>query len=113
VEPVKIRLQLEVAGHKFRCPDSNHHHWPKDMARDILRKEGLHGIYRGLTVTALRDASAHGVYSVITPVSGSLGTIIARAFPNLRQPCNLCPIPSITRVATVQPLPAFARVAPS
>ncbi|OEL31135.1 hypothetical protein BAE44_0007843 [Dichanthelium oligosanthes] len=32
------------------------------MARDILRREGLRGIYRGLTVTALRDAPAHGVY---------------------------------------------------
>ncbi|CAO2205104.1 unnamed protein product [Urochloa humidicola] len=54
VELVKIRLQLEAAGH--------HHHGPVDMARDILRREGLRGIYRGLTVTALRDAPAHGVY---------------------------------------------------
>ncbi|KAL6874694.1 hypothetical protein ACP4OV_013359 [Aristida adscensionis] len=60
VELVKIRLQLEAAGHKRRRPAG--HHGPVDMARDILRREGLRGIYRGLTVTALRDAPAHGVY---------------------------------------------------
>ncbi|CAL4966116.1 unnamed protein product [Urochloa decumbens] len=60
VELVKIRLQLEAAGHKHRRPGD--HHGPVDMARDILRREGLRGIYRGLTVTALRDAPAHGVY---------------------------------------------------
>ncbi|XP_062189456.1 mitochondrial arginine transporter BAC2-like [Phragmites australis] len=60
VELVKIKLQLEAAGHKHRRPGD--HHGPVDMARDILRKEGLRGIYRGLTVTALRDAPAHGVY---------------------------------------------------
>ncbi|KAG2586071.1 mitochondrial arginine transporter BAC2-like [Panicum virgatum] len=60
VELVKIRLQLEAAGHKHRRPGD--HHGPVDMARDIFRREGLRGIYRGLTVTALRDAPAHGVY---------------------------------------------------
>ncbi|TVU22961.1 hypothetical protein EJB05_32684, partial [Eragrostis curvula] len=60
VELVKIRLQLEAAGHKFRRPGA--HHGPMDMARDILKREGLRGLYRGLTVTALRDAPAHGVY---------------------------------------------------
>lgn len=51
VELLKIRLQLEAK-----------HHGPVDMARDIMRREGLRGIYRGLSVTALRDAPAHGVY---------------------------------------------------
>uniref|UniRef100_A0A0E0JFT4 Uncharacterized protein n=1 Tax=Oryza punctata TaxID=4537 RepID=A0A0E0JFT4_ORYPU len=60
VELVKIRLQLEAAGQKHRRPGD--HHGPVDMARDILRKEGVRGIYRGLAVTALRDAPAHGVY---------------------------------------------------
>ncbi|KAL6627160.1 hypothetical protein ACP70R_030886 [Stipagrostis hirtigluma subsp. patula] len=60
VELVKIRLQLEAAGHKRRR--AGVHRGPVDMARDILRKEGLRGIYRGLAVTALRDAPAHGVY---------------------------------------------------
>ncbi|WVZ72897.1 hypothetical protein U9M48_021285 [Paspalum notatum var. saurae] len=60
VELVKIRLQLEAAGHKRRRPGD--HRGPVDMARDILRREGLRGLYRGLAVTALRDAPAHGVY---------------------------------------------------
>jgi solute carrier family 25 carnitine/acylcarnitine transporter 20/29 len=60
VELVKIRLQLEAAGHKHRRPGD--HHGPVDVARGILRREGLRGAYRGLTVTALRDAPAHGVY---------------------------------------------------
>ncbi|KAG8053112.1 hypothetical protein GUJ93_ZPchr0001g31390 [Zizania palustris] len=60
VELVKIRLQLEAAGQKHRRPGD--HHGPVDMARDILRREGVRGIYRGLAVTALRDAPAHGVY---------------------------------------------------
>uniref|UniRef100_R7W1N2 Mitochondrial carnitine/acylcarnitine carrier protein CACL n=1 Tax=Aegilops tauschii TaxID=37682 RepID=R7W1N2_AEGTA len=54
VELVKIRLQLEAAGRKRQGP--------VDMVRDIMRREGLRGIYRGLTVTALRDAPSHGVY---------------------------------------------------
>ncbi|KAJ1281922.1 hypothetical protein BS78_03G010400 [Paspalum vaginatum] len=60
VELVKIRLQLEAAGHKRRRPGD--HRGPVDMARDILRKEGPRGLYRGLAVTALRDAPAFGVY---------------------------------------------------
>jgi len=58
VELVKIRLQLEAAGHKH----GRHRRGPVEIARDILRREGLRGVYRGLTVTALRDAPAHGVY---------------------------------------------------
>lgn len=59
VELVKIRLQLEATtGHKFRRPGGG----PMGMARDILTREGLRGMYRGLAVTALRDAPAHGVY---------------------------------------------------
>ncbi|KQK03367.1 mitochondrial arginine transporter BAC2 [Brachypodium distachyon] len=53
VELVKIRLQLDA----HRRPPG-----PLDMARDILRREGLRGVYRGLAVTALRDAPSHGVY---------------------------------------------------
>jgi solute carrier family 25 (mitochondrial carnitine/acylcarnitine transporter), member 20/29 len=52
VELVKVRLQVDAA------PG----HGPMDTARGILKREGLRGMYRGLTVTALRDAPAHGVY---------------------------------------------------
>ncbi|KAG6388394.1 hypothetical protein SASPL_149819 [Salvia splendens] len=51
VELVKIRLQL------LRSPTG-----PRDVARGILRAEGFRGLYRGLTITVLRDAPAHGVY---------------------------------------------------
>ncbi|XP_042031620.1 mitochondrial arginine transporter BAC2-like [Salvia splendens] len=51
VELVKIRLQL------LRSPMG-----PRDVARSILRAEGFRGLYRGLTITVLRDAPAHGVY---------------------------------------------------
>ncbi|KAL1533207.1 Mitochondrial arginine transporter bac2 [Salvia divinorum] len=51
VELVKIRLQL------LRSPTG-----PRDVARSILRAEGWRGLYRGLTITVLRDAPAHGVY---------------------------------------------------
>ncbi|KAL2234749.1 mitochondrial arginine transporter BAC2-like [Sesamum indicum] len=61
VELVKIRLQLQTRS----CDKSNasgSHKGPLDVARSIFRSEGWRGIYRGLTVTVLRDAPAHGVY---------------------------------------------------
>lgn len=59
VELIKIQLQLQMAG--------NRHHpskreGPLEIAKRILRKEGVRGIYRGLLITVLRDAPAHGVY---------------------------------------------------
>ncbi|KMZ65787.1 Mitochondrial carrier protein [Zostera marina] len=54
VELVKIRLQLQ--------PQANFRQGPISMAKSIIRTEGLRGIYRGLTITTLRDAPAHGVY---------------------------------------------------
>jgi solute carrier family 25 (mitochondrial carnitine/acylcarnitine transporter), member 20/29 len=52
VELLKIRLQLT----------SGPNIGPVTMAKDIFNKEGFRGIYRGLTVTILRDAPSHGVY---------------------------------------------------
>ncbi|XP_072961543.1 mitochondrial arginine transporter BAC2 isoform X1 [Typha angustifolia] len=59
VELVKIRLQLQTVGNKHYGKD---HIGPVCMAKNILRMEGLRGIYRGLSITVLRDAPAHGVY---------------------------------------------------
>ncbi|XP_078431792.1 mitochondrial substrate carrier family protein [Wolffia australiana] len=53
VDLVKIRLQLQTAGQ-----DTG----PASIAARILRKEGIRGLYRGLSITVLRDAPAHGVY---------------------------------------------------
>lgn len=57
VELVKIRLQLQN-----KTQPSDQLGGPIDVARSILQREGLRGMYRGLTVTILRDAPAHGVY---------------------------------------------------
>lgn len=62
VELVKIRLQLQ----RSNVPDYKNqvtsYKGPTDVARSIFRQEGWRGIYRGLTITVLRDAPAHGLY---------------------------------------------------
>lgn len=61
VELVKIRLQLQ----RRNVPDNKNqisYKGPTDVARSIFRQEGWRGIYRGLTITVLRDAPAHGLY---------------------------------------------------
>nr|DAD44694.1 TPA_asm: hypothetical protein HUJ06_002924 [Nelumbo nucifera] len=60
VELVKIRLQLSTNARSHQLP--NHQPSPLSVAKGILRREGVRGIYRGLTITALRDAPAHGFY---------------------------------------------------
>lgn len=57
VELVKIHLQLQN-----KTKPSDQLRGPVDVARRIMEKEGLRGMYRGLTITVLRDAPAHGVY---------------------------------------------------
>ncbi|XP_062023515.1 mitochondrial arginine transporter BAC2-like [Rosa rugosa] len=52
VELVKIRLQLQTESHKG----------PIDVAKSIIKAEGVKGMYRGLTITMLRDAPAHAFY---------------------------------------------------
>ncbi|EOA34100.1 hypothetical protein CARUB_v10021601mg [Capsella rubella] len=57
VELIKIRLQLQQ--HTTR---TNSGGGPVSLAKTILRTQGLRGIYKGLTITVLRDAPAHGLY---------------------------------------------------
>lgn len=54
VELVKIRLQIHnrESGQKG----------PLSVAKNIWRKEGLRGIYRGLGITVMRDVPSHGFY---------------------------------------------------
>ncbi|KAF6176318.1 hypothetical protein GIB67_011107 [Kingdonia uniflora] len=54
VELIKIRLQLQSS--------NSNRQGPIKLAKDIIRREGLRGIYRGLVITVLRDAPAHGAY---------------------------------------------------
>ncbi|CAO2815385.1 unnamed protein product [Amaranthus hypochondriacus] len=55
VELLKIRLQLQQNG-------ASTGKGPVHLAKTILNTEGLRGLYRGLTITVLRDAPAHGFY---------------------------------------------------
>ncbi|KAL8139433.1 hypothetical protein V2J09_005454 [Rumex salicifolius] len=56
VELIKIQLQLQPNKPSSFQPG------PIQVAKSILKSQGLRGIYRGFTITALRDAPAHGVY---------------------------------------------------
>ncbi|CAL0332382.1 unnamed protein product [Lupinus luteus] len=57
VELVKIRLQLQNTGQSSQSEKG-----PVRVAKNIWRNEGFRGIYRGLGITVLRDAPAHGLY---------------------------------------------------
>ncbi|XP_073269588.1 mitochondrial arginine transporter BAC2-like [Primulina huaijiensis] len=61
VELIKIRLQLQQQT-KERTSRSSIQKGPVDVAKFIFGTEGWRGMYRGLTITVLRDAPAHGVY---------------------------------------------------
>ncbi|GAV64490.1 Mito_carr domain-containing protein [Cephalotus follicularis] len=61
VELVKIRLQLQDKG-SANLRQTVTHRGPISVAKSILRTEGLRGMYRGFTITILRDAPAHGFY---------------------------------------------------
>lgn len=59
VELLKVRLQLQESS-SLGAPSTQK--GPINLAKSILRSEGLRGLYRGLTITVLRDAPAHGLY---------------------------------------------------
>ena len=64
VELIKIRLQLQTTMPRHAKPGrgTQPHQGPISIAKSVMRTEGLRGMYRGLTITMLRDAPAHGVY---------------------------------------------------
>ncbi|KAL5073031.1 hypothetical protein RYX36_012015 [Vicia faba] len=59
VELIKIRLQLQNTNQSKESTTTTS---PIKVAKNIWRKEGLRGIYRGLGITVIRDAPSHGVY---------------------------------------------------
>lgn len=61
VELVKIQLQLQSKTNQCNN-QATRLKGPIDVTRRIFRQEGLRGIYRGLTITVLRDAHSHGLY---------------------------------------------------
>ncbi|XP_047314722.1 mitochondrial arginine transporter BAC2 [Impatiens glandulifera] len=62
VELVKIRLQLQSITSQPNSVTLKSQTGPINIVKSILRTEGLRGIYRGFTITVLRDAPAHGAY---------------------------------------------------
>ncbi|KAJ8756012.1 hypothetical protein K2173_024558 [Erythroxylum novogranatense] len=61
VELVKIRLQLQSTSQE-NVRQEGSHKGPISVVKSIVRTEGLRGMYRGFTITVLRDAPSHGVY---------------------------------------------------
>ncbi|KAK1434110.1 hypothetical protein QVD17_11028 [Tagetes erecta] len=57
IELIKIRLQLQT-----QIQNKQMERGPLSVAKSIIRTEGWRGMYRGLTITALRDAPSHGFY---------------------------------------------------
>ncbi|RYQ98440.1 hypothetical protein Ahy_A07g037343 [Arachis hypogaea] len=57
IELVKIRLQVRDTSQLSEAEKG-----PIKVAKNILKTEGFRGIYRGLSITVLRDAPAHGLY---------------------------------------------------
>ncbi|OIT20472.1 PREDICTED: mitochondrial arginine transporter BAC2-like [Nicotiana attenuata] len=61
VELVKIQLQLQSKTNQYNNQAASLK-GPIDVTRRIFRHEGWRGIYRGLTITVVRDAHSHGLY---------------------------------------------------
>ncbi|KAI5337096.1 hypothetical protein L3X38_016365 [Prunus dulcis] len=64
IELVKIRLQLQniQAYANAKSHQLQSHRGPIDVAKAIMKAEGLRGIYRGLGITVLRDAPSFCFY---------------------------------------------------
>ncbi|KAJ1433955.1 Mitochondrial carrier protein [Sesbania bispinosa] len=58
VELVKIRRQLQNSSNQLTETKKG----PLEIAHNIWKREGIRGLYRGLGITMLRDAPAHGFY---------------------------------------------------
>jgi solute carrier family 25 carnitine/acylcarnitine transporter 20/29 len=55
VDLIKIRLQVATDRRSAKQPQSG----PLGMVRNIMRREGVKGLYRGWTATVIRDAPSH------------------------------------------------------
>ena len=62
VELVKIRLQLQDLGNSSHSDVGSSRPGPMQVAKNIFKTEGYRGLYRGLTITMLRDAPSHCFY---------------------------------------------------
>lgn len=59
VDLIKIRLQIATERRAQRSPLQSS---PLGLARNIVRREGIRGLYRGWAATVIRDAPSHAVY---------------------------------------------------
>ncbi|PWA72612.1 basic amino acids transporter [Artemisia annua] len=57
IELIKIQLQLQNQTTPKQTKTG-----PSSVTRNILKAEGIKGIFRGLTITTIRDAPSYGVY---------------------------------------------------
>ncbi len=60
VDLLKIRLQLQEA-----MPGGRGYVGPLALLRGVLRSEGPAGVWRGTTITAIRDVPSYGLYFVV------------------------------------------------
>jgi len=62
VDLIKIRLQIATDRRAQRSSLQSPQAGPLGLVRNIVRREGIKGLYRGWTATVIRDAPSHAVY---------------------------------------------------
>lgn len=60
VDLLKIRLQLQTA-----APGLSGYQGPWTMAKHIVCTEGMTGLFRGATITTIRDVPSYGIYYTV------------------------------------------------
>ncbi|KAL4859060.1 Mitochondrial arginine transporter BAC2 [Chlorella vulgaris] len=67
VDLLKIRMQLQTA-----VRGAPGYIGPLALLGSVLRAEGLRGLYRGTTITCIRDLPSHGVYFAVYEITREL-----------------------------------------
>lgn len=62
VDLIKIRLQIATDRRAKKSSLQSPQAGPLGLVRNIVRREGIKGLYRGWTATVIRDAPSHAVY---------------------------------------------------
>lgn len=59
VDLIKIRLQIATDRRAKKSSLQSPQAGPLGLVRNIVRREGIKGLYRGWTATVIRDAPSH------------------------------------------------------